>query len=199
MCAKILARRENFSLARTIRSSFGRHMAPRSGLRRIGQKFGKCMKTLPCSHVGGSHWGHHHLLQLQSRPKDRQPYPLWLNIFFCVVLLFFARYQIKAMLTKILLYFLHLQSKPKDRHHQQRTPLGKYAVQTLCLHCITLNYVTVHPIGTKSDMIFGCSTSFDYAVLIQSSLLNKSVKRVKKSCFGSSWLKLGLQNKTKNF
>ena len=51
-------------------------------------------------------------------------------------------------------------------------------MQTLCLHCITLNYVTVRPIKTKSDIIFGCSTSFDYAVLIQSSLLNKSVEGV---------------------
>ena len=48
---------------------------------------------------------------------------LWQNIFYMNFRHsdIFSRYQIKAMLTKTLFCFLQLQSKPKDRHHQQRT------------------------------------------------------------------------------
>ena len=55
-----------------------------------------------------------------------------------------------------------------------------------------MNYVTVRPIRTKSVMIFGCSTSFDNAVLVQSRQLKcKESHRVlrgakgEKSCLGS--------------
>ena len=99
VCAKILARTENFSFAITICSSFGKHMAPRSGppenwaeVRELQENFALL-----------SRWW----VALRAPP----PPPVAKQAQGQAAIAIMAKYFLYISLTKILLYFLQLATK----------------------------------------------------------------------------------------